>query len=44
VLDGLSGVGACFDPQVLAFMDAARVKAFDAACIDRTQPPAYRTQ
>jgi pimeloyl-ACP methyl ester carboxylesterase len=44
VLDGLSDVGACFDAQVLAFMDAARVDAFDAACINRMQPPAYRTQ
>ena len=43
VLDGLSDVGACFDAQVLAFMDAGRVEAFDAGCIDRMQPPAYRT-
>lgn len=44
VLDGLSDVGACFDAQVLAFMDAARVDAFDATCIERMRPPAYRTQ
>ncbi len=44
VLDGLSDIGACFDAQVLAFMDAVRVEAFDAACIDRMRPPAYRTQ
>lgn len=44
VLDGLSDIGACFDAQVLAFMDAVRVEAFDAACFERMRPPAYRTQ
>jgi pimeloyl-ACP methyl ester carboxylesterase len=44
VLDGLSDVGECFDAQLLTFMAAARVTAFDATCIDQMQPPAYRTK
>jgi len=43
VLDGLSDVGTCFDAQVLAFMDAVRVEAFDATCVEGMRPPAYRT-
>jgi pimeloyl-ACP methyl ester carboxylesterase len=44
VFDGLSGVDTCFDAQVLAFMDAARVEAFDAACVAGMLPPPYRTK
>lgn len=44
VLDGLSDVGTCFDAQLLAFTDAARVDAFDAACTLQMKPPAYRTK
>jgi pimeloyl-ACP methyl ester carboxylesterase len=44
VLDGLSDVGTCFDAQLLAFADAARVDAFDAACTQQMKPPPYRTK
>lgn len=42
IVDGLTGLDTCFDPQVLRFLAAADTDAVDAECISAMAPPPFR--
>ena len=44
IVDGLSGLDTCFDPQILRFFEAADPGAVDAKCFANMMPPAFADQ
>lgn len=43
IVDGLTGLESCFDPQVLRFLETADPNAVDARCFATMMPPPFKT-
>lgn len=41
VIDGLSGLDTCFDPQMIRFIETADPEAIEAACFAQMLPPPF---
>jgi pimeloyl-ACP methyl ester carboxylesterase len=44
IVDGLSGLDTCFDPQVVRFLETRDPKAVDERCFSEMTPPAFNTK
>jgi pimeloyl-ACP methyl ester carboxylesterase len=44
IVDGLSGLDTCFDPQVLRFLETRDPKAVDERCFSEMMPPPFKTE
>jgi pimeloyl-ACP methyl ester carboxylesterase len=42
IVDGLTGLDTCFDPQILRFYETADPSAADASCFKRMTPPPFK--
>jgi len=42
IVDGLSGLDTCFDPQIVRFLDARDPKAVDERCLSEMMPPPFK--
>lgn len=43
IFDGLSRIDTCLDPMILRFLDSGDLKAVDAGCLAKMQPPPFAT-
>ena len=42
IVDGLTGLDTCFDPQVIRFLETANPMAVDTQCFETMMPPPFK--